>query len=250
MRLQLRGLRRRASFIKNEERLNLCVPGGKETARMLKTALSRSWMRLHQRRQSRAETRPAARAAAAASGRSRDNARPAGRHSLSRARGSTSQAPRRRPGTSRSISPPAGSIIRSATRSASFPPTILHWSKPCIDAFRAPPDFPIADRTLRDVLTDGVSLSPAPDMLFQLISYLTGGDRRQKAKALASGGDPDGDAATLDVLAALQKFPGIRPDPEAFIESLDPLQPRALFDRVVRPKQSRPRVAHRRCRAL
>jgi len=28
------------------------------------------------------------------------------------------------------------------------------------------------------------------------------------------------------VLAALQKFPGIRPDPEAFIESLDGLQPR------------------------
>ncbi len=63
-------------------------------------------------------------------------------------------------------------------------------------------------------------------MLFQLISYLTGGERRQKAKALAEGRDPDGDAATLDVLAALQKFPGIRPDPEAFIESLEPLQPR------------------------
>jgi sulfite reductase alpha subunit-like flavoprotein len=66
----------------------------------------------------------------------------------------------------------------------------------------------------------------APDMLFQLFSYLTGGDRRQKAKALASGGDPDGDSATIDVLAALQKFSGVRPDPEAFIESLDPLQPR------------------------
>ena len=76
------------------------------------------------------------------------------------------------------------------------------------------------------MLTDGVSLSPAPDMLFQLISYLTGGERRQKAKALAAGEDPDGDAATLDVLAALEKFPGIRPDPEAFIEALDPLQPR------------------------
>ena len=76
------------------------------------------------------------------------------------------------------------------------------------------------------MLTDGVSLSPAPDMLFQLISYLTGGERRQKAKALAAGEDPDGDAANLDVLAALQKFPGIRPDPEAFIEALDPLQPR------------------------
>ena len=63
-------------------------------------------------------------------------------------------------------------------------------------------------------------------MLFELISYLTGGDRRQKAKRLAAGEDPDGDATTLDVLAALHKFPGIRPDPEAFIEALDPLQPR------------------------
>jgi sulfite reductase (NADPH) flavoprotein alpha-component len=63
-------------------------------------------------------------------------------------------------------------------------------------------------------------------MLFQLISYITGGERRQKAKALASGENPDGDAATLDVLAAIEKFRGIRPDPEAFIESLDPLQPR------------------------
>jgi sulfite reductase (NADPH) flavoprotein alpha-component len=63
-------------------------------------------------------------------------------------------------------------------------------------------------------------------MLFQLISYLTGGERRKKAKALATGDDPDGDAGTLDVLAALHKFPGIRPDPEAFIEALDALQPR------------------------
>ena len=37
----------------------------------------------------------------------------------------------------------------------------------------------------------GVSLSPAPDMLFELISYLTGGDRRQKVKRLAAGEDPD-----------------------------------------------------------
>ena len=31
-------------------------------------------------------------------------------------------------------------------------------------------------------LLDGVSLSPAPDMLFQLFSYIAGGERRQKAK--------------------------------------------------------------------
>jgi sulfite reductase (NADPH) flavoprotein alpha-component len=95
-----------------------------------------------------------------------------------------------------------------------------------IKALDAPADFPIGGRTLREVLTDGVSLSPAPDMLFQLFSYVTGGERRLKAKALSAGEDPDGDAKTLDVLAAIEKFPGVRPDPEALIESLDPLQPR------------------------
>ncbi len=84
----------------------------------------------------------------------------------------------------------------------------------------------IGERSLRDILINDVSLAPAPDSLFQLISYITGGERRQKAKALSSGDDPDGDAATLDVLAALEKFPDVRPDPEAFIEALEPLQPR------------------------
>jgi sulfite reductase (NADPH) flavoprotein alpha-component len=79
-------------------------------------------------------------------------------------------------------------------------------------------------------------------MLFQLISVLTGGERRQKAKAFASGADPDGDAATLDVLAALEKFPGIRPDPEAFVEALDPLQPR-LYSIASSPRTSPGKVA-------
>src|SRR5262249_38772773 len=83
---------------------------------------------------------------------------------------------------------------------------------------------------------------PAPDMLFQLFSYITGGDRRQKAKALGAGGDPDGDAATLDVLAAIEKFPGIRPDPEAFIEALDPLAPR-LYSISSSPKVHRGRLS-------
>jgi sulfite reductase (NADPH) flavoprotein alpha-component len=111
-----------------------------------------------------------------------------------------------------------------------------------IKSIEAPPDFPIGGRTLRDVLIDGVSLSPAPDMLFQLISYLTGGDRRQKAKAISAGLDPDGDAAVLDVLAALQKFSGVRPDPEAFIESLDVLQPR-LYSISSSPKCNPYRVS-------
>jgi len=81
-------------------------------------------------------------------------------------------------------------------------------------------------KALRDALVEDVSLSPAPDTLFELFSYLTGGKQREKARALAQGEDPDGDAATLDVMAALQKFPNVRPHPESFVEALEPLQPR------------------------
>ncbi len=95
-----------------------------------------------------------------------------------------------------------------------------------IAALHAPEDFPIADQTLRQVLTTQTCLKSPPDALFQLISYLVGGERKAKARALAAGEDPDGDAALLDVLAAIEKFPGLRPDPEAFIECLEPLQPR------------------------
>jgi len=84
----------------------------------------------------------------------------------------------------------------------------------------------VRGRTLREVLQDEVSLAPAPDTLFELLSFITGGAQREKARALAQGEDPDGDAATLDVMAALQKFSGARPHPEAFVEALEPLQPR------------------------
>jgi sulfite reductase (NADPH) flavoprotein alpha-component len=111
-----------------------------------------------------------------------------------------------------------------------------------IAALAAPPVFPIGGHTLREVLIDGVSLGAAPDMLFQLYSYITGGARRQVAQALASGENPDGDADTLDVLAAIEKFSGTRPDPEAFIEALDPLQPR-LYSIASSPKVDPDRVA-------
>ena len=93
-------------------------------------------------------------------------------------------------------------------------------------AMRAPADFPIAGKTFREALLDDYSLGLAPDSLFEFLGYVTGGERRQKARLLAKGGDPDGDAATLDVLAVLEKFAQVHPDPEAFLESLEPLQPR------------------------
>ena len=207
-----------------EERLNLCVPGGKETARMVK-ALAEELKNAPKAATKVAAPVVAATAAAIASapGSSRDNpsfAKVISRKLLNK------------PGSAKETwhveFDLTGSGIDYAVGDAFglFPQNDPALADSVIKALAALADFPIGNRTLRDVLIDGVSLSPAPDMLFQLFSYITGGERRQKARALSTGEDPDGDAVTLDVLAAIEKFPGIRPDPEAFIEALDPLQPR------------------------
>ncbi|MDU0343581.1 sulfite reductase subunit alpha [Bosea rubneri] len=90
----------------------------------------------------------------------------------------------------------------------------------------ARPDADLGGKTLREKLLADCALGPAPDALFQLISYVTGGETRQKAKRLAGGEDPDGDLDRLDVLGTLHKFSSARLSPEAFFEALDPLQPR------------------------
>jgi sulfite reductase (NADPH) flavoprotein alpha-component len=207
-----------ALFAQKEKRLNLCVPGGKDTARTLK--------QLYQELETgapRTEAAPEPAPRPLAPGRSRDN--PATATLVSRYR-------LNKPGSEKDTwhvefdIAESGLDYQAGDSFGVFPANDHDLVDAVIAALDAPPDFPIGGRTLRETLTDGVALSPAPDMLFQLISYLTGGKRRETAKALAEGRDPDGDAATLDVLAALQKFPGIRPDPEAFIESLDVLQPR------------------------
>jgi sulfite reductase (NADPH) flavoprotein alpha-component len=211
-----------ALFAKSEKRLNLCVPGGKETAR----ALRELYQELDGAPTTNVPVAPALEgkpAPAALPGRSRDNPLYA-----------TFQSRRRlnKPGSEKETwhidIDLAGTDLDYTVGDCLgiFPANDPDLVEAVLAALNAPPDFPIGGRTLRQELTDGVALSPAPDMLFQLISYLTGGERKQKARRLAAGEDPDGDSGALDVLAALHKFPGIRPDPEAFIESLDPLQPR------------------------
>src|SRR5690349_13123831 len=238
-----------AIFGKSEERLNLCVPGGKETTRMLKTLYAEfgaipAAAKPHVIKPATAEApvpaaAPAEAVAAPVSAPSRN--RPGTIAFLSRAR-------LNKKGSSKETWHVELDLAHSGiTYSVGDSLGIVPTNHPAlvdavIAAIGAPPDFPIADRSLREVLSDGSSLGVAPDMLFELISYITGGERRHKAKELARGADPDGDAATLDVLAALQKFPGIRPDPEAFIESLDPLQPR-LYSIACSPKIDPRRVA-------
>ncbi|MBI1201838.1 MAG: sulfite reductase subunit alpha [Rhodopseudomonas sp.] len=204
-----------------EERLNLCVPGGKETARMVK-ALAEE-LKSAPKPAAAPAAAPTAVATTAAPGTSRDN--PSFAKVLSR---TLLNKPGSQKETWHVEFDLSGSGIDYTVGDAFglFPQNDPGLADAIIKALDAPADFPIGERTLREVLIDGVSLSPAPDMLFQLFSYITGGERRQKARLLSNGDDPDGDAETLDVLAAIEKFPGIRPDPEAFIEALDPLQPR------------------------
>ena len=225
-----------AIFLKSEERLNLCVPGGKDTTRMLKSLYAEfGAIPAAAMGPATAEApapKPAADAATTKSIPTRDQPAEAAFVARTRLNKKGSQKE-----TWHIDIDLAGSGIDYAVGDSFgvFPHNEPALVDAVLAALRAPPDFPIVGRPLREVLTDSVSLGVAPDMLFQLISYITGGERRQKAKALASGGDPDGDAKTLDVLAALEKFPGVRPDPEALIEALDPLQPR-LYSIASSPK--------------
>jgi sulfite reductase (NADPH) flavoprotein alpha-component len=211
-----------------EARLNLCVPGGKDTTRML-TALV---------------------AEAAGGGAAFD----AEAYKTSVVAANAPPPPETRPGYCRDT--PVTVAIRTRERlNAGSAPEVATYhveinlensgldynagdalgiypeNDPAlvdtvIAAIEASPDMLIGERTLKSLLTLERSLGTAPDALFTTIASLTGGEMRRKAKQLAAGGDPDGDAAGLDVLAALQKFPGVRPHPEAFADSLDPLQPR------------------------
>jgi sulfite reductase (NADPH) flavoprotein alpha-component len=231
----------RSIYEHKEARLNLCVPGGKETSRMLK--------KLHEEIGAPASSAPAAAPAAAAGapaqvlqtppGRSRDN--PATATVVSRTLLSKKGSNKETWHVEFDLTP-SGLDYVVGDSFGIMPVNDPALVDAIIAALDAPPDFPIGGRTLREALGDGSSLSPAPDMLFQLYSYVTGGTRRAKAKALAAGEDPDGDAATLDVLAAIEKFSGVRPDPEAFIEALDPLQPR-LYSISSSPKLNPGRVS-------
>ena len=213
---------------KKEARLNLCVPGGKETARMLK----KLYEEIDQAPPANAANpRTVAEKVALApkggeareAAQSRDNPAVATFHSrtLLNREGSAKETWHVELDLSES-----GLEYTVGDSFGIFPSNDAALVETICAILGADPNKRIGERTLREILLHDVSLSPGPDSLFQLFSYLTGGERRVKAKALAAGEDPDGDAATLDVLATLEKFWGVRPDPEAFVEALEPLQPR------------------------
>jgi len=227
----------RAIFEQAEPRLNLCTPGGKATARMLKTLVEEMGGGV---------IGPEENAARAATPKQAD-----GPPGYSRNAPVTARLVRAHrlngPNSAKHTChveidlSESGLTYEAGDSLGVFPVNDPGLVDAVMAAIGVPPDFPIAGERLDEVLAR-TCLGPAPDALFQFISYLTGGERRQKAKVLAQGGDPDGDAATLDVLGALLKFPGIHPDPEALIEVLQPLQPR-LYSISSSPKTHPGRVS-------
>jgi sulfite reductase (NADPH) flavoprotein alpha-component len=208
---------------KAEARLNLCVPGGKETARMLK-ALNEELEKAPPA-STGAVAAPAAAAPAiiAEPGRSRDN--PVAAKFVSRQLLNKVGSEKETWHIDFDLSG-CGLDYVVGDSFGIFASNDLGHVDQIIALLGASHTTEVRGKTLREVLREDVSLAPAPDSLFELISFITGGAQRDKARALAQGEDPDGDAATLDVMAALQKFSGVRPHPEAFIEALEPLQPR------------------------
>ena len=205
-----------------EARLNLCVPRGKETARMLK-ALNEELEKAPVASSGTAVAAVAAPAISAEPGRSRDN--PVAATFVSRRL-------LNKPGSEKETwhidfdLAGCGLDYVVGDSFGIFARNELGLVDQIIAMLGASHTTEVRGKTLREVLADDVSLAPAPDSLFELLSFITGSAQRERARALAQGEDPDGDAATLDVMAALQKFSGVRPHPEAFVEALEPLQPR------------------------
>jgi sulfite reductase (NADPH) flavoprotein alpha-component len=208
---------------KAEGRLNLCVPGGKETARMLK-ALNEELEKAPAASSGAVVAAPVlAPAITAEPGRSRDN--PVAATFVSRRLLNRDGSEKETWHIDFDLSG-CGLDYVVGDSFGIFARNELGLVDQIIAMLGASHTTEVNGKTLREVLISDVSLAPAPDTLFELLSFITGGAQREKARALAQGEDPDGDAATLDVLAALQKFSGVRPHPEAFVEALELLQPR------------------------
>jgi sulfite reductase (NADPH) flavoprotein alpha-component len=204
---------------KREPRLNLCSPGGKETFRMLKTLAVEL---------DAAGATPAVEVAAPAvvdanAEPSREN--PAQVAYLSRRRLNKGKSEKHTYHIEFNLSG-SGLTYVPGDSFGIYPRNDARLADAIIALLGARPDAQVNGKSLHQCLVEDCALGPAPDSLFQLFSYMSGGETRRKAQALASGEDPDGDLDRLDILGALHKFSGLRPGAEAFVEALDPLQPR------------------------
>src|SRR3954454_7659254 len=184
-----------AIFLKKEERLNLCAPGGKETARIVKKLAEE----LDKAAPSAAP--PAAAAAPATAEPAAGTAPPAGAPGRSRENPAEAVFLSRRRLNGEKSAKHTWHIEFDLTQSGLdyevgdsfgiFAKNGFGLVDQIIAMLGAAHTTAVRGRTLREVLHDDVSLGVAPDPLFELFSYISGGKAREKARALARGEDPD-----------------------------------------------------------
>jgi sulfite reductase (NADPH) flavoprotein alpha-component len=205
-----------------EKRLNLCAPGGKETLRMLKQ-LAEELGSAPASASAPAAAAATAAAPAAPAGYGRDN--PTQAQFLSRRKLNGEGSEKETYHVEFDLTGSGVDYVAGDSFGV-FAQNDPALADAVIALIGARPEHDLGGVSLRQALLAERALGAAPDALFQLISFVTGGAVRAKAQALARGEDPDGDAHLLDVLGALHKFSGLKLSPEAFVEALDPLQPR------------------------
>jgi sulfite reductase (NADPH) flavoprotein alpha-component len=201
-----------------EPKLNLCAPGGKDTLRTLKQLVEE----LTSDGAALAPP-PVVEAAAGPKGYGRDN--PVLATFLSRRKLNGSGSEKETYHVEFDLAA-TGITYTAGDSFGVFAANDERLADAVIALIGARPEHQLDGSTLRHALIHERALGAAPDSLFQLISFVTGGSTRTKAQALARGEDPDGDLALLDVLGTLHKFAGLKVSPEAFVEALDVLQPR------------------------
>ncbi|MEZ0211938.1 MAG: (Fe-S)-binding protein, partial [Xanthobacteraceae bacterium] len=161
-----------------EARLNLCVPGGKDTARMVKALAAELDGAVPA-----AAPAPAAPAALGPPGTSRDNPAPVtlvARHRLNKG------ASEKETWHVEFDLSAAGLDYTVGDSFGIYPENDPGLVEAVMAAISAPSDCLIDERPLADLLACDVALGAAPDGLFQLLTFLTGGERRRKARALAA----------------------------------------------------------------
>lgn len=213
-----------AALAKGEEtKLNLCVPGGKETQRMLK--------KLAAELEGGAASAPHVAAPAAPTielGRSREH--PVEATFLSRLRLNGEGSDKETNHVEIDLST-CGLTYEPGDSFGLFATNCSELAGLVAARLGVSTEEPVAHDgqtlPLGVWLSEKVSLGAAPDALFEMLGLAARDpDDKTKLARLAEGEDPDGDLASLDVLAALEKFPSVTPAPAEFLAALDPLQPR------------------------
>ncbi|MGL4241796.1 MAG: sulfite reductase subunit alpha, partial [Beijerinckiaceae bacterium] len=165
-----------------EQKLNLCQPGGKETFRMLK--------KLAEEMGSAPVATPAAAVEAkplGEKGRSRDN--PAEAIFLGRRRLNGEGSEKETYHIDFDLSPSGLDYVVGDSFGV-FAANDPALADSVIALTGARPEHDVGGLSFRDALLTKRALGPAPDSLFQLFSYVTGGDARKTAQRLTAGEDP------------------------------------------------------------